>query len=118
ADSGVRPATEWLADYGRRIDNLRAALDWAFSSGGDASIGTALTAAAVPLWTQLSLLEECRARVDRALAALNSMAAPDPRREMLLQVALANAVLGTAGTVDAVGSAWNRALELAEELAG
>jgi len=23
----VRPATEWLADYGRRIDNLRAALD-------------------------------------------------------------------------------------------
>jgi predicted ATPase/DNA-binding winged helix-turn-helix (wHTH) protein len=112
----VRPATEWLADYGRRIDNLRAALDWAFSPGGDASIGTALTAAAVPLWMQLSLLEECRGRVERALAALNSMAAPNPRREMLLQVALANAVLGTAGTVDAVGSAWNRALELAEEL--
>ena len=112
----VRPATEWLAGYGRQIDNLRAALDWAFSPGGDASIGTALTAAAVPLWMQLSLLEECRGRVERALAALNSMAAPNPRREMLLQVALANAVLGTAGTVDAVGSAWNRALELAEEL--
>jgi len=115
-ETEVRPATEWLADYGRRIDNLRAALDWAFSPGGDASIGTALTAAAVPLWMQLSLLEECRGRVERALAALNSMAAPNPRREMLLQVALANAVLGTAGTVDAVGSAWNRALELAEEL--
>jgi hypothetical protein len=35
---------------------------------------------------------------------------------MLLQAALANAVLGTTGTVDAVGSAWNRALELADEL--
>jgi hypothetical protein len=35
---------------------------------------------------------------------------------MLLQAALANAVLGTAGTVDAVGSAWNRVLELAEQL--
>jgi hypothetical protein len=33
-----------------------------------------------------------------------------------LQVALANAVLGTSGPVDAVGAAWNRALELAEEL--
>ena len=44
------------------------------------------------------------------------MAIPNPRREMLLQAALANAVLGTSGTVDAVGSAWNRALELAEKL--
>jgi len=40
--------------------------------------GIALTAAAVPLWTQLSLLEECRGRVERALAALKSMAAPNP----------------------------------------
>jgi predicted ATPase len=42
----ARPTAEWLGDCGRQIDNLRAALDWAFSSGGDASIGVALTAAA------------------------------------------------------------------------
>ena len=64
-----RHTAEWLADYGRQIDNLRAALDWAFSPGGDASIGVALTAAAVPLWMHLSLLEECRGRVEQALAA-------------------------------------------------
>jgi predicted ATPase/DNA-binding winged helix-turn-helix (wHTH) protein len=116
AEAATRPTDEWLADYVPRIDNLRAALDWAFSPDGDASIGVALTAAAVPLWMQLSLVEECRSRVERALAALNSMAAPNPRREMLLQAALANAVLGAAGTVDAVGSAWSRALELAEKL--
>ena len=29
-----------LADYGRQIDNLRAALDWAFSPGGDLSVAT------------------------------------------------------------------------------
>src|SRR6202011_2925303 len=62
-ETEVRPATEWLADYGRQIDNLRAALDWAFSPGGDASIGTALTAAAVPVWMHLSLMEACRGRV-------------------------------------------------------
>jgi predicted ATPase/DNA-binding winged helix-turn-helix (wHTH) protein len=59
----TRPTAEWLAEYGRQIDNLRAALDWAFSPGGDGSIGVALTAAAVPLWMQLSLLEECRSRI-------------------------------------------------------
>jgi predicted ATPase len=41
AEAQTRPTDEWLADYGLRIDNLRAALDWAFSPGGDASIGVA-----------------------------------------------------------------------------
>jgi predicted ATPase len=45
----TRPSAEWLADYGWRRDNLRAALDWAFSPAGDALVGVALTAAAVPL---------------------------------------------------------------------
>ena len=49
----TRPTAEWLPEYGRQIDNLRAGLDWAFSPTGDHSIGMALTAAAVPLWTHL-----------------------------------------------------------------
>ena len=35
ADLETRPTAEWLADYGRHIDDLRAALDWAFSPNGD-----------------------------------------------------------------------------------
>src|SRR5216683_3036645 len=68
----TRPTDEWLADYGPRTDNLRAALDWALSPGGDASIGVALTAAAVPLWMHFSLMEECRGRVERALVAIGA----------------------------------------------
>src|SRR5262249_20106501 len=30
----TRPAAEWLTAYGRQIDNVRTALDWAFSPGG------------------------------------------------------------------------------------
>jgi predicted ATPase len=30
AEAETRPTDEWLADYGPRIDNVRAALDWAF----------------------------------------------------------------------------------------
>src|SRR5262249_38265751 len=49
----TRPATEWLTAYGRQIDNVRTALDWASSPGGDPELGVALTIAAVPLWRLL-----------------------------------------------------------------
>src|SRR5207249_701823 len=68
AEWETQPTAEWLAAYGRELDNLRAALDWAFAPDGDTAIGVALTSAAVPLWFQLSLLDECRARVERALS--------------------------------------------------
>jgi len=63
AEAETRPAREWLADYTPRIDNVRAALDWALSPAGDVSIGAALTAAVVPLWVHVSPAEECRGRV-------------------------------------------------------
>jgi predicted ATPase len=69
-EAAARPVDEWLAEYARDLDNLRAALDWAFSPGGDGSSGVALTAAALPLWMRLSLIEECRERAEQALAAL------------------------------------------------
>jgi predicted ATPase/DNA-binding winged helix-turn-helix (wHTH) protein len=112
----ARPAAEWLGDYGRHIDNLRAALDWAFSPGGDASIGVALTAAAVPLWMHLSLMEECRGRVERALAAIAAGAVRDARREMQLHAALTQSLMYTSGAVSEIGSAGTEAFEIAESL--
>jgi predicted ATPase len=112
----TRPAAEWLDDYGWCIDNLRATLDWAFSPDGDMSIGVALSAAAVPLWTQLSLIEECRGRAERALAALAAGADPDARHEMKLHAALGGSLIYTRGTVAEIDAAWTRVLELAETL--
>ena len=77
AESESRPQAEWLAIYGRHLDNVRAGLDWAFSPEGDPQIGVALTVAVVPLWVQLSLFGECRERVERALARLDSADARD-----------------------------------------
>jgi predicted ATPase/DNA-binding winged helix-turn-helix (wHTH) protein len=116
AELQTRPAAEWLATYGRRIDNLRAALDWAFSPGGDASIGVALTAAAIPLWMHLSLMEECRGRVERALAAIAAGAGRDTRHEMQLHAALAASLMYSRGAVSEIGAAGTKALEIAESL--
>jgi predicted ATPase/DNA-binding winged helix-turn-helix (wHTH) protein len=107
---------EWLADYVPRIGDLRAALDWAFSPGGDASIGVALTAAAVPLWMHLSLMEECSGRVERALAVVAAGAGRDAHREMQLYAALTASRLYTRGAVAEVGAFGTKALEIAERL--
>jgi predicted ATPase/DNA-binding winged helix-turn-helix (wHTH) protein len=116
-EAETRPTDEWLADYGPRIDNVRAALDWAFSPGGDVSIGVALTAAAIPLWIHLSLMEECRGRVERALAAIAAGAGGDARCEMQLHVALAQSLRYSRGTgFSEIGAAGTRALEIAESL--
>ena len=96
---------------------MRAALDWAFSPAGDASIGVALTTAAVPLWVHLSLMEECRGRVERALAAIAAEAGRDLRCEMKLHAALGASQIHTgAVTVPQMGAAWTKVLEIAERL--
>src|SRR6202030_1835576 len=112
----ARPTVEWLADYSRRTDHVRAALDWAFSPSGDASIAVALTAASVPLWMHLSLLEECRQRTERALAALERVTSIEPRQHMQLLTAWGAALMLTKGPGPEVAAAWTRALEIAERL--
>jgi predicted ATPase/DNA-binding winged helix-turn-helix (wHTH) protein len=86
-EASARPSADWLADYAREIDNLRGALDWAFSRTGDGSLGTALTTAAGPLWLRLSLFEECGSRVAQALGALETLGTTDPREVMRLHTA-------------------------------
>jgi hypothetical protein len=116
-EAETQPAKEWLADYGRQIDNLRSALDWAFSPNGDPSTAVALTAAAVPLWMYLSLMTECHSRVEQAIAALGSDANPDARREMKLHAALGASLLYTRSpTGPEYSAAWAKALEIAEGL--
>lgn len=116
AEAETRPMAEWLAEYRPSVDNLRAALDWAFSPGGDAAIGVALTAASVPLSIDLSRMAECRRHVERALARLASIADLDPRREMHLQEALGMSLNYTTGPVPETEAAWTRTLEIAKSL--
>jgi predicted ATPase len=111
-----RPAAAWLATYSYQIDNLRSALDWAFSPRGDVALGAGLILAAVPLWCQLSLINECRENVERALAALDPHPTYDDHRKMMLYAALGWSLMYTTGRARPTGAAWQTALELAERL--
>jgi predicted ATPase len=116
AESESRPQVEWLSIYGRHLDNVRAGLDWAFSPEGDPQTGVALTVAVVPLWVQLSLLEECRERVERALAGLDSADAATARPRMQLSWALGWSLMYGVGRAREARPAWATTLDLAERL--
>ena len=109
-------AVEDAPDYTQEIDNIRAALDWTFSSDGDHSIGVALTVASLPLWFQLSLLAECRRRVNVALANLPTSLHTSARATMQLHAALGFALLTTAGPKQETDAAFTNALAIAEQL--
>src|SRR5262249_22868339 len=106
------PASDWLEHHRHNIDNVRAALDWAFSPAGDVDTGIALTVVAIPLWFPLSLTRECEHRVDRALAAPAVGRTLD--KEMRLHAARAWSLMQTKGLGSDTLAAWRRVLETSE----
>jgi len=65
----------WLSATLLELDNLRAALEWAFSSEGDLGLGLELTSYSLRIWDELSLLSE-RDRWFLAATAHQELAIP------------------------------------------
>jgi predicted ATPase len=112
----LQPAIADMARYAREMDNVRAALDWAFSPAGDAASGVVLTAAYVPVWLNFASMVECRERTERALDSLEAESNFSARVRMHLQIALGVALLHSMGLVDRTGAVLAEALETAESL--
>jgi predicted ATPase/DNA-binding winged helix-turn-helix (wHTH) protein len=106
---------EWRDRFGGDLDDIRDALSWALSGTTDAALGIELSVAALPFWSQFSLLEECRAAVERALDERFN-AFRTERANMMLHLALGAAVLHTRGPQLQVKSSLTKALSLAEAL--
>jgi predicted ATPase/DNA-binding winged helix-turn-helix (wHTH) protein len=68
----LQTSREWLTKYRRQIDDVRAAIGWAFDPAGDAPLGVDLVVAALPLWQELSAFREMLEAID--LASSNSTA--------------------------------------------
>ena len=109
----LQTAIDDLSRYRREIDNLRAALNWAFSTGGDIVLGGALAAAAADFWVAVSLVAECCEWTGKALTHLGD--ATGTRTEMVLQCSLGFAMIYTRGMGAGARDALVRALALAQE---
>ena len=107
---------EDLARHVREIDNVRAALDWSFSPAGDQAIGVDLTVAYTPIWTRLLLMNESRARCERALLSLEPHVTANTWPRMQLQIDLAGALITTMGSASQAITILTQALEAAETL--
>jgi predicted ATPase/DNA-binding winged helix-turn-helix (wHTH) protein len=110
------PAAQWLSIYGRSIDDIRSAIDWALSDNGQLSVGLDITIAAAPLWFQLSLMDEYSERLQRALECLAQSSTTDLAREVRLRIALGHAVWYAANDTDRMQEAFTRALEISEAI--
>jgi len=108
-------ATDNFAGCAREIDNIRAALTWAFSPGGEISTGVRLAAASTPVWLGLSLLAECLGWTRMALEVLGPQD-NGTRWEMVLQCAFGYSLMFTEGLSNTAQAALHRARALAERL--
>jgi predicted ATPase/DNA-binding winged helix-turn-helix (wHTH) protein len=110
------PTGDWGRIYQADIDDIRGAMDWAFSPDGDEEIGVDILAHSTPFWIQLSLHDECQSRLTRVLERDAIVSAIRPAQEMALQAALGTSLTWAKGPVPETGAAWTRALDLAHRI--
>jgi tetratricopeptide (TPR) repeat protein len=91
-------------------------MEWAFCPTGDPVLGIDLTIAAAPMLMHLSMSNENRRHVDRALAIAMTHQKVDVRREMELYAARGLTLVSTISSGHEVRAAFSRALEIAEQI--
>ncbi|MBZ9653642.1 ATP-binding protein [Phyllobacterium lublinensis] len=113
-ESEHRAAIDNLNYYRREVDNLRAALNWAFSADGDAALGVRLAATTSDFWVAASLVVEARYWAGKALEQIGD--ATDTRFEMVLRCSLGFALIYAEGMSSHTREILIRALDLARRL--
>jgi predicted ATPase/DNA-binding winged helix-turn-helix (wHTH) protein len=115
-DDGV--TDRWLALYGHRLEDVRRAMNWAFSPDGDAALGVKLAAFSSVLWTPLALMNEHLSNIERALTANGRAEQPDRGSQMRLLASLGNTLFHTQGHLagDRAITAFQGSFEAAMEM--
>jgi predicted ATPase len=108
-------ASSWPRMLAVEVDNLRAALNWAFAAEGDVKIGVDLAAASASSWMGMALLTECRDWMMKAVGSLKGVNA-GTRQEMVIHSALASCMMFTGGMTEESYATWAKTRLLAEGL--
>ncbi|MGF6758692.1 ATP-binding protein [Paraburkholderia sp. GAS334] len=110
---------QWLAQLSKRIDDIRAAFEWASHQEGDPELEIDLVIATAPLWLHLSLPHEFLSMAEHAIAAVErserSEQAGSTRHAELL-VAYGHSLWHTRGPTIEMARAFERAYALSRRL--
>ncbi|MDM9628500.1 winged helix-turn-helix domain-containing protein [Rhizobium sp. S152] len=115
ADLGALRPNAWREKYSHFINDVRAALDWAFSAREMSAHAIRLTAESSALWMELGVLAEYRKYLDSAVRLIET-AAVDADVEMKIMATYGMVSHHTEGATDRTRAAMRRALDLADEL--
>jgi predicted ATPase/DNA-binding winged helix-turn-helix (wHTH) protein len=108
------PRARRTTAYSDQLSNIRAALEWSFGPHGDDDIATRLAAASAQVFLELSLLIECQAWAERAMARLGTRN-QNSRRAMEIYASLPLVLMHTEGNDQRVRASFSRALEIATD---
>ncbi len=102
-------ALEW-------IDDIRAAIDWAFSPEGQPTLGADLTFASIDMGMRLSLVAEYNAKIDRALERVATLDPPEPMLHLRLILEKSYVVRHTLGESEVLRTLGHTAMNIARAL--
>ncbi|GGF77537.1 transcriptional regulator [Azorhizobium oxalatiphilum] len=111
-----RATREWIAACSRRIDDIRAAFDWAFSAEGDNAVRVQLLSTAAFIWFDLSLPSEFMQLAERALNRADLAAFTGSAEHVGLLTAYGHALWHVRGAGPEMASAFATAQEMAARL--
>ena len=110
ADAGA-----WRIRYGRHVDDVRCALAWAMTPGGDPLLGIGITVRSAQLLFQLSRTDECMRFTTAALNAVANVRAIEPSLLCELHIVHALLLIHTRREMPAMQRAMAEAGQIAEQ---
>lgn len=99
-----------------RIDDIRSALDWAFSADGDAIVGINLVVASAHLWFDLSIPNEFFAIAELAIGRIGATELNETSTHIDLLTVYGGAHWPTCGPLPSMAQAYGKALQIARSL--
>ncbi|MFD1104319.1 ATP-binding protein [Sphingobium olei] len=104
-DGELSPASDDYGAFVPDLDNIRAALRWATSAGGNIPTALAIGAGALPIWFGLSLLTECGTRMSALMDGLDPSHRQSPHGAAI-DIAIQATGIFTFGAPDASYRDW------------
>lgn len=107
----------WRGRYGRLVDDVRAAIEWALGDSGDRLLGSELVVLSLPLACRLALFDEYRELLKRGIGILTQGGMEQqPELEMKMYASLRSIGINLRERVEDLPGSDERILELVERL--